>query len=115
MAFEDQHFTVTENHIKLLKRMIVSWDSCEFGAPAIDCKRPYGNSSVIYDIAEIIGYEYSTEDPDGEGEMVDEDYNYLRHLHEEMQTVLQIVLSSGSFAPGNYKSDWAGYEWSLVK
>ena len=48
-------FELTEEHIKLLRQMCVSWDDCEFGAPAIDCKRPYGNSDVYSDIAKILG------------------------------------------------------------
>ena len=47
-------FTVTDEHLKLLRGAYVGWDDCEFGAPAIDCKRPYGNSDVIADIAEIL-------------------------------------------------------------
>ena len=34
--------------------MCTRWDDCEFGAPAIDCKRPYGNSDVYNDIAKIL-------------------------------------------------------------
>lgn len=33
-------FVVTEDHLKLLAQMYVRWEDCEFGAPAIDCKRP---------------------------------------------------------------------------
>jgi hypothetical protein len=50
-------FTVTEDHLKLLRRAYIGWDDCEFGAPGIDPKRPYGNSDVIGDIAEILGEE----------------------------------------------------------
>jgi hypothetical protein len=49
-----QYFTVTDEHLKLLRRTNVGWEDGEFGAPSIDCKRPYGNSSVYNDIAEIL-------------------------------------------------------------
>lgn len=81
-------FTITQDHIKLLQRMCVSWDDCEFGAPAIDCKRPYGNSGVESDIAEILGWEYDPEN-DEQCEKIGE---AARKIHREMQTVLQIVL-----------------------
>lgn len=61
---DKQRFTVTSEHLKLLRRANITWDSREFSAPAIDCKRPYGNSSVYSDIAEILGIKPSN-DEDG--------------------------------------------------
>lgn len=46
-------FEIKNEHLELLKRAFVSWDSCEYGAPAINCKRPYGNSYVEGDIGWI--------------------------------------------------------------
>lgn len=46
-------FTVKPDHLKLLKKMCVGWRDCEFGAPEIDPKRPYGNSGVYGDIGQI--------------------------------------------------------------
>jgi hypothetical protein len=40
-------FTVTDDHLRLLRRACVSWDQAEFGAPEVDCKRPYGSSNGI--------------------------------------------------------------------
>ena len=87
-------FEVTENHIKLIRKMYVNWCEFEFGAPTINPKRPYGNSSVVYDIAEIIGI------PPDE---VDENKDDLINLHRECETALQIVLNTGSFEPGIYE------------
>ena len=53
MAF----FRLKEEHLTLLRRMYVYWEDCEYGAPAVDCKRPYGNSGVESDIAEILGWD----------------------------------------------------------
>lgn len=49
-----QTFTVTDEHVKLLRRFQVGWQDCETGAPEIDPKRPYGNSAVPEDIHEIL-------------------------------------------------------------
>lgn len=47
---------ITEDHIKLLKRMDFDWDDeCEFGGVASDFKRPFGNSGVPQDVDEILG------------------------------------------------------------
>ena len=33
---DNKRFTLTEEHLKLLRHANVRWDDCEFGAPAID-------------------------------------------------------------------------------
>ena len=106
---QDMEFTVTEEHIKLLRNAYVKWDDCEFGAPAIDCKRPYGNSSVLYDVAEILGYKRMGEDWSWPSQEL---YDKLNRLHKETLTALQIFLSIGIMEPGYYKSTDYGSTWS---
>lgn len=92
-------FTLTEDHLTLLRHMYVQWQDCETGAPEVDPKRPYGNSSVAPDIAEILGH--------AEGDDIyelDEDVeDVLLALHYETETALQIVLVTGAFEPGVYE------------
>lgn len=45
-------FEITHDHITLLQAAEWEYNDCEFGAPAIDPKRPYGNSSVELDLVE---------------------------------------------------------------
>jgi hypothetical protein len=109
---EVKRFTVTENHLKLLRRAHVNWDYGEsYGAPEIDCKRPYGNSYIELDIAEILGA------PDGDwewegGERVlrpEARERYMRR-HVETAIALQIALATGEFRPGRYSRT---EEWSI--
>lgn len=44
----------TADHLTLLRRAWWDWYDCEYGAPAIDPKRPYGNSDVDGDLAELL-------------------------------------------------------------
>jgi hypothetical protein len=106
-----QKFTVTENHIKLLRRANVSWENSEFGAPAIDCKRPYGNSSVYQDIGEILGIK-----PQDKlcGEFSDAQTDYMRQVHDETQVALQIFLATGQMSVGNYESEKYTNDWHKV-
>jgi hypothetical protein len=92
-------FTVTEDHLKLLRRMFVGWDNCETGAPCIDPKRPYGNSDVETDIVEILGW--PIKDPD-EGP-TDKQKEKASKLHKETQAALQITLVIGKFEAGTYR------------
>jgi hypothetical protein len=97
----NQHFTVLPEHLTLLRRAFVSWDGCEYGAPAIDCKRPYGNGDVPDDIRELLSAPQLT---DAE----------CRELHEGTKTALQIVLVTGSFQAGDYRADKYTRDWEPV-
>lgn len=105
-------FTVTADHLKLLQRAYVGWDDCEYGAPAIDGKRPYGNGDVATDIAEILGWATPRDGPSEAQERA------ARALHEETATVLQIVLCTPGFAvtPGTYRitKDYDATSWERV-
>ena len=104
----DEIFFLTQDHIKLLQRAYVRWEDCEFGAPAIDCKRPYGNSNVYHDITEILDYPYDDEDDAAN------DYETLRRIHEETQTALQIFLYTGRMEAGTYKQIGYSSKWTQL-
>jgi hypothetical protein len=102
-----QQFRLTPELITLLRKSNVSGylSDCEYGAAEIDGKRPYGNSNVARDIAEILGWDW---DEDGDN---DEAYDRARALHKQTPQALQVVLASGSFESGvyvadNYRSNW---------
>ena len=47
------YFQLTEEHVKLMRRFNIRWDDGYDGAPAVDCKRPFGNGDWENDVAEI--------------------------------------------------------------
>ena len=96
-----KRFTVTDEHLRLLRRGLVSWYSAEFGAPGLDPKRPYGNSGVFGDIAEILDVPDSEwMEPDDELNP-DAEWRFLR-VHAETGIALQIALAGGEFRAGQY-------------
>lgn len=97
-------FTITQQHIDLLRHASVRWNDMEFGAPGIDPKRPYGNSSVLSDIAEIL--DITPEGDDDEFSL--EQHETMMKLHRETLTVLQIMLDTGEMKPGPYKRESYG-------
>jgi hypothetical protein len=114
-----KHLTITDEHIKLLNRMYTSWGDCEYGAPSIDCKRPYGNSDVPNDIYEILDWDKS-ETEEYEKDETEERVGYndkrARAIHEEMEDVLQILVSN---YPADILGDWIygvdfNYYWERV-
>lgn len=102
-------FTLTDEHIKLLRQMKVGWQRDEFGAPEIDPKRPYGNSQVYYDIAEHLDRDILEED----GDFTKAQKEEMFKLHRETETALQIVLRTGTFTPGVYVADEFIHDWKL--
>lgn len=108
MDRDTKTFTLTEEHLTLLRAAWIDWDDCEFGAPAIDPKRPYGNSDVIGDMAELLGVGL-----DANGNVIDADR--LRTLHRETQTALQIMVGSASLRTGEYRAAKYSNDWELVQ
>ena len=119
---DPKRFRVTDEHLKLVRRMYFSWEDGEFGAPAVDSKRPYGNSGVYTDMMEILGWDSKpTVTINGESYEVDAGWEIplaaeklLRQLHEETRLVLQIAVQVGEFKAGIYESDELGYRWKAV-
>lgn len=109
-----EYFEIKEEHIKLLRKANVRYDEyTEFGAPLIDPKRPYGNSDVYNDIAEILSIKRrNIEDgmkcfsPSQEKRMLD--------LHKETAMALQIILCVGVFEPGLYESEKYQCKWKKI-
>lgn len=95
-------FELKEEHIKLLQRACITWQDCEYGAPEINPKRPYGNSDVEGDIAEILGWELF-EDRFGEVSMSKDQAEKAEKLHNETFAALQIILELKTFIPGIYE------------
>jgi hypothetical protein len=87
-----EKFILTENHLKLAKRMYVGWFKCHWGAPTIDPVRPYGNSDVDRDVLKIIGEEPTEIDEDDELAYSEKQRNFAIRLHDEMKIALQIIL-----------------------
>ncbi len=90
------------------------WDNAEFGAPAVDPKRPYGNSDVIGDIASILRYEITIDaDDDHEASYEAEDEEAMTKAHSDLVKVLDIACQNLAFPePGSVWKRSVTGEWS---
>ena len=109
----EEVFELKKEHITLLKNSWVIWYDCEFGAPGIDCKRPYGNSSIYEDMADILGIELF-EDQYGEKHLSEEQADYLYDLHKDLEIALQLILTFQTFEPGTYTRENSWDDWEPV-
>ena len=106
-----EKFTMTEEHLLLLQHMFLNWNDCEFGAPAVDPKRPYGNSDVIGDIMKILGKDDEKCPHCGEP-LNDGMTEALNVLHRGTLTALQAALDTGAFKVGTYmKPDYGRWHY----
>lgn len=110
-------FELKEEHLDLLKNGCWEYDgSCEYGSIGLDCKRPFGNSSVEYDIAEIIGDEELLDayenDRDLEKIFEDRESKYFE-LYKELATALEIIFQLNTFELGVYEKEdnWSSSKW----
>lgn len=108
-----EKLTITEDHLKLVKRMYVDWNDCEYGAPYVDPKRPYGNSDVESDIAEILGWKIKT-DRYGDRVMTESQSKKAAKIHSEMENVLQICFRFLQFKTGTFKRENSWDNWEKV-
>lgn len=108
-----EYFEVKSEHLKLLRKMYVSWNRGEFGAPCIDPKRPYGDSDVYADMARILGIEGFMTSND-EWVFSGEETDYMDKLHKETEIVLQIVLDTFVFVTGKYEREKYGGDWIII-
>ena len=91
-----ERFTVKPIHLQLIKRLFVSWNECEFGAPTIDPKRPFGNSDVEYDFEEITGEKFD------------------EIIYCDLETCLQILTRNLHIEEGTYEKSEYGIDWVKV-
>jgi hypothetical protein len=104
-------FTVTEQHLALVARLNIWWEvnspSGSLGAVGVNQDRPYGNESILADLAAIVPSDSPDIDP---ADRLPE----LLRLHRETEWALQIVLSVGRFRPGRYERDDVDQPWQLA-
>jgi len=115
-----REFTMTEEHVKLVRAFIIEDEHSEYetGAPWVDPKRPYGNSDVAGDVLEMLGWIGADEDGYfGGSERSDEMWREKAlTIHRETQVALQIILNLGTFESGNYRrlEQYDSHTWERV-
>lgn len=118
MADDFDRFELTAEHIRLLRASYVSWCGGETGAAQIDPKRPYGNSDVSRDIYGLLDGGEWDDDHGMPVSLSPREWQELSgrygELHAETDRALQIVLATGSFAPGIFQKPRYGIEWVRV-
>ena len=115
---EPIRFELKEEHLLLLTEGYFRYDgSCEFGSIGLDCKRPFGNSDVYLDMAEILGgsADYETACELDNYEVANEFEERFDKLYkEELPLAMKIIFETRSFELGWYEAEWTGRGWRKI-
>jgi hypothetical protein len=111
-----KQFVVKKEHLLLIKRMYVYHDNSAYeGAPCVNFKRPYGNSDIFDDIAEIVGIQRGEDEGGFPLDFTEEQIKLMKKLHEETAIAIQIAFRVGYFKPGLYEAGKYDENWIKVK
>jgi hypothetical protein len=80
-------FAVTAEHIALLRKLRLGWETAETGAPMVDPQLPYGTPDALATIGEITGAKSDTD---------------RARQHIETYFALSNMLRHGTLDPGDY-------------
>ena len=83
-------------------------------SPVVNYNRPYGNSDIEGDIAEILGISDNKRHEDDYPWYKPEDVKYMMKLHSEMGKVIQIILATGLTEPGEYECEEYSIQWKKI-
>lgn len=107
-----QEFLVTNDHLKLLDRIFFEPGDGYWESPMVDPKRPFGNSDIAEDIAELLGWEVDADDG-----LTDRQETEARMIHDGLVTVLQILCANvqTGISPGVYRNHGDKYsaDWKV--
>ena len=113
-----REFTVTEDHLKLVRHLCdggLYWEPGEgYGAPFSTRRSPTATRDVPRDVARIV------EAPDSDWEEWDGGNRVLRaeaedrylRVHVEAGIALKIALATGEFRPGHYTRTAGSNDWT---
>jgi hypothetical protein len=112
-------FELKEDHIKLLKHLRWSIVSDQLVSRGSDVEEygdsPFGGDDLIEDMSMILNGKPENFKPiDDEvlvSELSDDERAKMLELYQELATALDVILYTGSFEPGHYKSKWYDRNW----
>ncbi|MFW6008307.1 MAG: hypothetical protein ACOCP8_03485 [archaeon] len=111
-------FKLTEDHIKLIKNLRVSdYSNGDLVLPSISTKRPFGDSDIFDDMFLILygkpkEEDFNVDSLEGiENPWNEEQLEYMKKLLGELTSALDIVLYTGKFEVGTYKTKTYVRDW----
>lgn len=94
-----RRFELTADHLKLLRNANWFWSNVEYGAPAMNDKRPYSNSDVTGDINDLLRWGIFPDPDKGYPTQIRE---LAKKIHMQLLLAIEVIFQSQSFEIGWY-------------
>lgn len=110
-------FELKEDHIKLLKHLRWSISSDQLVSRGADKEEygdsPFGGDDLVEDLNTILNGKPDNFDPlnDVGIEISEDEKVRMLEIYYELPTALDVILYSGSFELGHYKTKWYDRNW----
>lgn len=89
-----QQFTLTHDHITLLRHLVFLWTASESGAPYVDVEQPFGSPEIEADIVRLLGRRGDTQNAN--------EFRAPMDLYNELGAALEIFARFAELSPGVY-------------
>lgn len=116
-----KNFTITDEHLKLVSNLQLTWDYNKVEAPAFDAEKPYGSNDLYRRMIKILNwkvevmlnneaFDYFSNNDELPKALKDKLYN----LHRELETVIEICIRRLSFETGTYQTEEYSSDWKKI-
>jgi len=99
---EGPEFTLTSDHVRLLRQLRVVWVSVEAGAPVVDIEMPFGSKEIHRDVARILGHPGVFPAPPSGTPRGRAGQMEVAELPAGLLEAVEILLDAGKLRPGSY-------------
>jgi hypothetical protein len=99
---EGPEFTLTSDHVRLLRQLRVVWIEVEAGAPVIDVEMPFGSTEIHRDVARILGHPGVFPAPPSGTPRERAGQMEVVELPAGLLQAVEILLDAGKLRPGSY-------------
>lgn len=112
-------FFLTEEHVKLMQGLHFYYENgYKYGAPAVDAKRPFGNSGrhqIVMDMAKILGISMDKVYDDEKEELIESESVRIEKIYRELPRAIECVLRTLSFDPGVFDAPAYTVDWKRAE
>jgi hypothetical protein len=97
-----KRFVLTQDHVNLLRKLIIGWNSCESGAAGVDFGRTFGIKDDEEDWTPGLAKLMEVRGAGINGALTPEQVANLHATQSELMQAFQVMIQLGKLEPGKY-------------
>lgn len=95
-------FSFENTHLRLIRRLAVTWDTAEVGAPVIEPAAPYGSDEPLRDLAALVLDVEIEPGDDALAHLSEEQIEACWQAHAQLEHALPVFVAAAELPPGIY-------------